>query len=249
MMPVQKDLMFFYSKESIQCIQTELCQIQNRDMHRLKTKISTKNMEAHLIKKSQPITNKKPIAKGNRIIITTDLRREVRNHIHLGHQDAEKCPNREYVSWLGITAIIKDMLSNCRICLDEHNQWLAKPIFPYKIPEIPRTKFGTDIFELLKNVIAADNTTMFFNIDFLTNEQSSFFIIHLKSMFGKSIILQTVIRGNNLEFKANKLKIFSKEWYFQYDTSTALKPQPNAIVEPIIQTVKRPLKKATKTHT
>ena len=150
----------------------------------------------------------------------------------------------------GTTAVIKHMLYNCSTCVDEGNQQSAEPIIPHEISEIPWTNIGTDIFEFLPklNGITVDYTTKFFDIHSFTDKQSSPVIMHLKSMYAKFSIPQTVMSDNGLEFKANEFKIYAKEWNFQRDTSNGLYPKPNGLLEYIIQTIKCTLKKAMKSN-
>lgn len=188
------------------------------------------------------------LLKGKRIIVPNELRREVRNLIHSGHQGIDKClaQAKEHIYWPGVTAEIKDMINNCSTCLDERNRQSQEPIIPHDIPETPWTKIGADIFDLHRKsyVIVVDYTTKFFDIHSLPDKQSTTVINHLKSIFAKFGIPQIVMSDGGPEFKSDAFKRFAQDWDFQHDRSSALYPQSNGLVERTIQTVKRTLKKA-----
>ena len=148
--------------------------------------------------------------------IPKELHKEVRNLIHSGNQEIDKCQAqaKEYICWPGITAEIKDMIKNCSTCLDECKRQPPELIIPHKIPETPWTKIGTNIFDLhcksYMNVV--DCTTKFFDIHSLMDKQSTTVIHHLKSIFVKFGILQIVVRNGSPEFKSDAFKRFAKTW-------------------------------------
>ncbi len=70
----------------------------------------------------------------NRIIVLTDPREEIWNLTHSRHQGIENCiaRAREHIYWSGITAEIKDMVSNSSTCFDEPNQHPTELMNPTK---------------------------------------------------------------------------------------------------------------------
>ena len=144
-------------------------------LNEFKTEISTENVS---------LLNK-ILQKGNRIIVPNDLHEKVQNFIQTGYQGIEKCiaRARKHFYWPGITAEIKDMVNIWNICLDESNQQPAEPIIPHEIPEIPRTKTGTDMLKLHKKLWLLLIIKLSFLTFTLTVKQSSTVIIHLKIRF------------------------------------------------------------------
>ena len=80
----------------------------------------------------------------NGMLQKTDLCGEVWNFHSSGHLDIEKCIGRirEHVYWLGITAEIKDAVSNSSIFLDEYNHQLDEQIIHHEIPELTWIKLA-----------------------------------------------------------------------------------------------------------
>ena len=190
------------------------------------------------------------LLKGHRIIIPSELRSEVRNLIHAGHQGMDKCMARarEHVFWPGITSEIKDMCQNCSACLDERNQQPPEPLIEHDIPESPWTKVATDTFTLFRKpyLLVVDYTSKFFDVQLLPDKESPTVINHLKSSFAKFGIPQTVFSDGGPEYTSNEFEKFAKDWDFDHDSSSALFPQSNGLVERTVQTVKRTLRKAIK---
>ena len=185
------------------------------------------------------------LIKGNRIIIANDLHGEIRNLIHSGHQDIDKCivRAREHVFRPSITTENKDLVNNCSTSFNECNQLPAESAISHEISEIPWNKITTDIFELHKNayVIAVDYTNKFLGIHSLTEKQSFTVIMHLTSLLAKFGIPQSVISDNGPEFKEIMFTMLAKDWDFQHNTS-------NNLVELTTQIVKRTLKKSMKSN-
>ena len=115
------------------------------------------------------------------------------------------------------------MISNCNTNFDEHNQ---QPTEPHEVPEIPWTKIWHKHFWTLqkKPVWLLLIITAFLNIHSFTDKQPSSIIMHHKRMFPKFGIPQSVLSDNGSEFKANKFKIFAKEWDFKRDSYSARYP-------------------------
>ena len=161
------------------------------------------------------------LLKGKCIIVPTELRKEVRNLIHSGHQGIHKCLSqaKKHIYWPGIIAEIKGMINNCSTCLNERNRQSPEPTIPHEIPETLWTKIGSDIFNLHRKfyVIVVDYITKFFDIHSIPDKQFTTVIHHLKSIFAKFGILQIVVSDGSPEFKSNAFKRFAQNWDFQHN--------------------------------
>ena len=90
------------------------------------------------------------ILKGDKIVIPEQLRTQVLQAIHTGHQGETKCIllARDSVFWPGISTDIRRMVKNCGI-YGKHQPAQAKlPIMQPDLPTRQWEKLGTDIFEL-----------------------------------------------------------------------------------------------------
>ena len=77
--------------------------------------------------------------KGQRVIVPTKLRSDIKSRIHQGHMGIEKCTQRarQSVFWPFINSDIKDMVSSCTTCLTHRNRQQQETLIPHKIPSHP----------------------------------------------------------------------------------------------------------------
>ena len=115
----------------------------------------------------------------------------------------------------------------------------------HDIPIEPWSKVGTDVFHLFRKhyVLVVDYTSKYFEISQLPDVESSTVINHIKSIFARHGIPETVVSDNGPEYKSFEFKTFAKEWEFDHDPSSPEYPQSNGLVECTIQTVKKTMKK------
>ncbi len=107
------------------------------------------------------------LLKGDRIIVPTTLRNEMRQKIHHGHLGIEKCKARarSTLYWLGMVNEIVDIVSNCGACMENRNYQTSEELIPHEIPSNPWEK-ETDLFQLKnKNyLIVVDYTSKYFEV-------------------------------------------------------------------------------------
>ena len=74
---------------------------------------------------------------------------QIHQQIHLG---INKCINRlkDVFFWSGMSAQIKDIISQCSICNEFRGTQQKEPMLPHKIPTKPWEICATDLFELDK---------------------------------------------------------------------------------------------------
>ena len=76
------------------------------------------------------------LLKGDRIIVPTTLRNEMRQKIHHGHLGIEKCKARarSTLYWPGMANEIVDIVSNCDACMENRNYQTSEELIPHEIP-------------------------------------------------------------------------------------------------------------------
>ena len=77
--------------------------------------------------------------KGDRIIIPSSLRKDMKTKLHCGHLGVEKCRTRarQVMFWPGINAEISDMVSKCIACLENQAYQKKEPLIFHEIPTEP----------------------------------------------------------------------------------------------------------------
>ena len=83
------------------------------------------------------------LMKDARVIIPSALRLD-----HTGHQGIQKCRERakQGVFWPGLSKQLEDLVRECPTCI-KNSKNHAEPMIPSSVPELPRQKVGTDLFE------------------------------------------------------------------------------------------------------
>ena len=116
---------------------------------------------------------------------------------------------------------------------------------PSVLPERPWQKVGTDLFEWRKNnfLLVVDYYSHFIEIARLTSTTAASVISHLKSIFSRHGIPETVMSDNGPQYSAAAFNSFAKEYGFTHVTSSPRYPQANGTAERAVKTVKQLLEK------
>ena len=113
------------------------------------------------------------ILKDQRIVVTTVLRQEMKETLHIGHSGIGRCKRRArdtlYLS--GINAHLEDYVASCTTSIVFRNQQQKEKLIPHNIPSEVWSKVGTDLFTLRNKdyLIIADYNSKFFEISELPN--------------------------------------------------------------------------------
>ena len=106
------------------------------------------------------------LLKGEKIIVPSSLRKEMRTLIHQGHLGIEKCKTRarDTFYWPGMNQEITDLVANCETCITFRNYHQKETLKPHEIPSSPWIKVGTDVFHLKNKhyLIIVDYHSKFF---------------------------------------------------------------------------------------
>ena len=187
------------------------------------------------------------LLKGNRIVIPDDLRNEVLEQLHTGHQGLVKCKERARVSvwWPGITKDIEAYIRKCKICC-QFQQTKYEPLIPSELPANPWQKVGTDLFvwDNATYLLVVDYYSRFIEIAKLSRTTSQGVIDHLKSIFARHGIPQVVVSDNGPQYASSLFKDFANQYGFHHNTNSPRYPQANGEAERAVQTVKRLLLKS-----
>ena len=111
---------------------------------------------------------------------------------------------------------------------------------------IENSDTGTDLFELWgkQYLLVVDYLSRYSEISRLESTDSESVILHLKSIFARHGIPETVRSDNGPQFASDAFKKFAQSYGFNHDTSSPKYPQSNGTAERMIQTVKSLLKKS-----
>ena len=116
---------------------------------------------------------------------------------------------------------------------------------PSPLPSRPWEKIGTDLFEWKKvdYLLVVDYYSRYIEIAKLTSTSANSVIAHLKSIFSRHGIPETVMSDNIPQYSATVFEEFAKEYGFTHVTSSPKYPQANGTAERAVKIVKQLLKK------
>ncbi|UYV67812.1 K02A2.6-like [Cordylochernes scorpioides] len=189
------------------------------------------------------------LMRGLGVIIPSNMRKDVLNRIHAGHQGITKCRARakDHVWWPGIGQEIQDMVKTCEKCIE--NQPLKhEPLIPNDFLERPWQKVGMDLFhyEGSEYLVVVDYFSRFIEVVRLTKLSSEAVVDHCKAIFARHGIPDIVISDNGPQFCPSTTSAFTKfasEVGFRHITSSPKHPQSNDQAEAAVKIVKSLMKK------
>ncbi|KPJ13895.1 Retrotransposable element Tf2 155 kDa protein type 1 [Papilio machaon] len=185
--------------------------------------------------------------KGDRVVIPKVMRDEMLKKIHTGHLGLEKCKliMRESMFWPNINSQLEDYISKCQACLTFKNENQKETLIPHEVPNRAWLKIGADSFHFQgeKYLIVVDYYSKFVEVVQVESLRSDVIVNHLKNIFSRFGIPETVMSDNGPEFNSKEFRLFAREWNFKHITSSPRYPQSNGQVERTIQTIKNIMKK------
>ena len=125
----------------------------------------------------------------DRIVIPADMREEILERIHTGHQGITKCRERANLSvwWPGISKEIKAKVESCQFCQENQPSQRKEPLMTTDLPDRSWQKVSTDLIELAgqKYLVAMDYYLRFIEILSLVETTSQVVTEKLKSVFAR----------------------------------------------------------------
>ena len=88
------------------------------------------------------------IMRGERILIPSSLRKEIKQKLHAGHLGINSCLRRarELVFWPGMSSEIRQFIESCDTSATLSTRQSPEPLFMRPVPERPWQDVATDIF-------------------------------------------------------------------------------------------------------
>ena len=84
------------------------------------------------------------------VVIPRQMKKEMLRKIHCSHQGPEACIRRtkDVIFWPGMTAEIRQLVSQCSVCNEFLQKQAKEPLMTYAIPTHPWQMVGQDLFTL-----------------------------------------------------------------------------------------------------
>ena len=184
---------------------------------------------------------------GSRIIVPQEMRAEMLQYIHDGHQGKERCllRTRNTVFWQKITYDIQELIERCIIC-QEHGK--SQPItgITQELQPFPWHTLATDIFywKRMDFLIVADVFSKYFLVRKLANATSAAVCAAIATIVTE-LGLPHIIRSDNGPcYNSKEFQQLLQCYNIAHHTSNPHHPRSNGFVERMVGVAKKLMDKA-----
>ena len=185
---------------------------------------------------------------GNRIIVPKEMRPEMLQYVHEGHQGKERCllRARNTVFWPKMTYDVQQLIEKCIIC-QEHGK--SQPIIgtTQELPPFPWHTLAIDMFywKRMDFLIVVDVFSKYIIVRKLPNSTSAVICTGL-SMIVTKLGPPHIIRSDNGPCYNSKEFQQFLQCYITHQTSSPNHPRSNGFVERMVGVAKKLMDKAGK---
>ena len=186
---------------------------------------------------------------GNRIIVPREMRLEMLQYIHKGHQGKEHCllRARNTLFWPKMTYDIQQLIEKCMIC-QEYGK--SQPLIEttQELPPFPWHTLATDLFywKRMDFLIVADVFSKYILVRKLPNSTSAAMCIEM-SMIVTELGLPHIIRSDNGPcYNSIEFQQFLQCYSITHQTSSPNHPRSNGFIERMVGVAKKLMDKIGK---
>ena len=186
---------------------------------------------------------------GNRIRVPREMRPEMLQYIHEGHQGKEHCllRARNTLFWPKMIYDIQQLIEKCMICQEYGKSQLLIGT-TQELPPFPWHTLATDLFywKRMDFLIVADVFSKYIIVRKLSNSTSAAVCIEL-SMFVTELGLPHIIRSDNSPcYISKEFQQFLQCYSITHQTSSPNHPRSNGFIERMVGFAKKLMQKAAK---
>ena len=193
------------------------------------------------------------LLKGEKVIVPRSMQKAIIKQIHQkSHLGINKCINRlkDVFFWSGMSAQIKDIISQCSICNEFRGTQQKEPMLPHEIPTKPWEICATDLFELDKDtcIVIVDYFSKFFEVKKISSSSSKTVVNILKENFSRYGIPVILKSDNSPAYLSSEFRDFANSYGFEHITSSPRYSQSMGFIEKYVQICKNLVKKSKKSN-
>ena len=184
---------------------------------------------------------------GNRIIVPKEMRAEMLQYIHKGHQGKERCLlwARNTVFWPKITYDVQELIERCIIC-QEHGKSQSIIGTTQELPPFPWHTLATDIFywKRMDFLIVTDVFSKYFLVRKLVNSTSAVVCAEIATNV-TGLGLPRIIRSDNGPcYNSKEFQQLLQCYNITHYTSSPHHPRSNGFIERMVGVPKKLMDKA-----
>ena len=184
---------------------------------------------------------------GNRIIVPKEMRAEMLQYIHEGHQGKERCllRARNTVFWPKIMYDIQELIERCIIC-QEHGKSQSIIGTTQELLPFPWHTLATDIFywKRMDFLIVTDVFSKYFLVRKLINSTSAAVCAEIATILTE-LSLSHIIRSDNGPcYNSKEFQQLLQCYNITHHTSSTHHPRSNGFIEGMVGVAKKLMDKA-----
>lgn len=188
------------------------------------------------------------LMKGTKVVIPSELRKEMLSRLHRGHLGMAKCISRArtLMYWPRMAADIRQMVEQCETCQIHAYKQPAEPLLLRDTPNQPWYRVGADLCEYAGKhyLVVYDAYSNYPEVEELHGTTTSEVINKLSRVFARYGIPHELCTDGGPQFTAKEFKNFAVMFDFEHIISSPYYPKSNGLAEKGVQIIKRLLKKA-----
>ena len=139
------------------------------------------------------------LMRGDRIVIPAQLRIEMLQKIHAGHQGIVKCRElaRSSIWWPSMSKQIEEMVKTCNVCI-KHKPETVEPLLPSEFPTHAWQKMGVDLREIKRKMflVGIDYYSRYLEVIPLSTTTAHAVIEGVKAILARHGVVEKLISDN-----------------------------------------------------
>ena len=175
------------------------------------------------------------IYKGKRLVIPTNMIKEVAQALHGAHQSAETMLRRarDIIYWPDMQEHLQNTASLCKPCQLNKPANRKEPLLPHEVPDQQFSKVGTDVMYYRGSpyLILVDYMSDFIEVTRLRDEAASTVVEACKEIFARHGIPHILHSDNAPYYASSTFRDFAADWRFTHTTSSPYHSQSNGKAE------------------
>ena len=187
------------------------------------------------------------VYKGERIVIPSSMRKEMKEKAHAGHLGINSCLRRarDLIFWPGMSAELRQYIETCGICAMHTDKQPQETPIIIGTPPWPWQSVASDLFTRKgqEYMVTVDYHSNYFELDKIPNTTSETVIDKMKGHFARHGIPDRLITDNGTQYTSSLFKSFTRDWKIKHETISPGNSQANGAAEAAVKQAKRLLKK------
>ena len=162
----------------------------------------------------------KLVFKGQQLVVTVSLRKELMAATHTSHIGVEACIRqaRDSLYWPRMTTELKEYIAKCDVCMGRRSEQSKEPIQQHDFVARPWSKVAVDLCDLDGRtlLIISDYYSNYIEVARITSITSRSIIKELKAVFARFGIPEVLVTDNGTQFSSAEFSVFARTWGFDH---------------------------------